>query len=166
MGVTAFEEDIGTRLLDRGLTIGTVESATGGLISHLITNVPGSSHFYKGSIIAYSNEIKTGVVGVRHESIQLHGAVSPQVAEEMAAGGRRLLGVDICLADTGVAGPGGGTAEKPVGLFYLGFSYSGGTYSRRHLFEGERLQNKQRAAEAALQWLKDFLTGKWVPGLS
>ncbi len=164
--MSTYAEDIATQLLDRGLTLGTVESATGGLIADMLTNVPGSSHFYKGSIIAYSNEIKTGVVGVNPETIERHGAVSPEVAEEMAAGGRRLLGVDICLSDTGVAGPGGGSAHKPVGLFYIGFSYDGGTYSHKCLLEGNRTMNKQSAADAALIWLKDFLSGRWFPGLS
>ncbi len=166
MTVSTRTEDIATRLRNLGLTLGTVESATGGLIAHLVTNVPGSSHFFRGSVIAYSNEIKTGVVGVNRGTIDLHGAVSAEVAREMAAGGRRLLGVDICLADTGVAGPDGGGPEKPVGLFYLGFACDGGTFSRRYLFDGDRLTNKQAAAEAALTWLDEFLAGRWSPGLS
>ena len=134
-----------------------VESATGGLLSHRITDVPGSSDYYKGSITAYSNEVKTEVVGVREETISRHGAVSPEVAEEMAEGGRKVLAVDVCLADTGIAGPSGATPGKPVGLFYLGLSHQGGTYSRRHEFHGDRAQNKQSAAEAALSWLKEYL---------
>jgi PncC family amidohydrolase len=164
--VEAHLEDIGAHLLDRNLTVGTVESATGGLISDLLTNMPGSSRFYKGSIVAYSNEIKTGIVGVQAATIEEHGAVSAEVAEEMAAGGRRVLGVDICISDTGIAGPTGGSHDKPVGLFYMGFSYKGGTYSRRVMFQGERLANKQSAAVAALDWVEEFLDGKWVPGLS
>jgi nicotinamide-nucleotide amidase len=159
-------ETIAGGLRERCLTLGTVESASGGLISHLITNIPGSSDFFKGSVVSYSNAVKSGLVGVRIESLQKHGAVSAVVAEEMASEGRRLLDVDICLSDTGIAGPGGQTAEKPVGLFYLGFSCKDGTYSRMFLFEGSRIANKESAAKAALNWLSDFLTGNWQPGLS
>ena len=153
------EQEVGDLLRRKGLTLGAVESATGGLISHLITDVPGSSDYYKGSVTAYSNEAKIKVIGVRESTINRYGAVSYQVAEEMAEGGRRLLAVDICLSDTGIAGLGGATAEKPVGLFYLGMSHQGGTCSRKHNFPGSREQNKQMAAEAALSWLKEYLTG-------
>ena len=141
----------------KGLTLAVVESATGGLISHRITNVAGSSDYYKGSVIAYSNEVKIEVVGVKEETIDKYGAVSHQVAEEMAQGGRKVLDADICLADTGIAGPGGATPEKPVGLFYLGLSHRGGTYSKQHNFPGDREQNKSAAAEVALGWLKEYL---------
>lgn len=151
------EKEIGDLLRQKGLTLGTVESATGGLISHLITNVPGSSDYYKGSITAYSNEIKIRVMGVKADTIKRYGAVSSQTAEEMAAGGRRVLGADICLSDTGIAGPGGATPGKPVGLFYIGLSHQGGTYNRRHVFQGSRLQNKKNAVEVALGWLKEYL---------
>lgn len=152
------EAEIGDLLRNKGLTLGVVESATGGLISHLITNTPGSSDYYKGSVTAYSNEVKIKVVGVREEIIRQYGAVSPQVAEEMAAGGRKVLAVDICLADTGIAGPGGDTPGKPVGLFYVGLSHQNGTYHQKHIFQGDREQNKRSAAEAALNWLKEYLT--------
>ena len=152
-------QEIGDLLRQKGLTLGAVESATGGLISHLLTNVPGSSDYYKGSITAYSNEVKIKVVGVKAETISRYGAVSPQVAEEMAVGARRVLGVDVCVADTGIAGPSGATPGKPVGLFYIGLAHAGGSYSRKHIFAGDRMQNKQMAAEAALGWVKDYLTG-------
>ena len=151
------EEEIGSLLRQKGLTLGVVESATGGLISHRITNVPGSSDYYKGSVTAYSNEVKSGVVGVGEDTLIQYGAVSPQVAEEMAEGGRLLLGADICIADTGIAGPSGATIEKPVGLFYLGLAHGEMAHSRKHIFRGSREQNKQSAAEAALQWLKEYL---------
>ena len=144
-------------LRHKGLTMGVVESATGGLLSHLITNVPGSSDYYKGSITAYSNDVKIKVVGVKEDTIKQYGAVSHQVAEEMAQGGRKALAVDIWLADTGIAGPGGATPEKPAGLFYIGLSHPTGTYSRKHNFHGDREQNKCSAAEVALSWLKEFL---------
>jgi len=155
--MASLEQEIGSLLRQKGLTLGVVESATGGLISHRLTNIPGSSDYYKGSVTAYSNEAKVKVVGVKEETINQYGAVSYQVAEEMAEGGRKVLAVDICLADTGIAGPSGATPGKPVGLFYLGLSYQGGTYSRKHNFQGDREQNKQSAAEAALGWLKEYL---------
>jgi len=155
--MTSLEQEVGNLLRQKGLTLGTVESATGGLISHLITNVPGSSDYYKGSVTAYSNELKTKVVGVKEATINNYGAVSQQVAEEMAHGGRKVLAVDICLADTGIAGPTGATLEKPLGLFYIGLSHQAGTYSRKHNFQGNREQNKVSAAEVALGWLKEYL---------
>jgi len=153
----SLEQEVGDLLRQKGLTLGLVESASGGLISHRITNVPGSSDYYKGSVTAYSNEVKIKVVRVRAETINQHGAVSSRVAEEMAQGGRKILAADICLADTGIAGPGGATQEKPVGLFYIGLSHGAGTYSRKHNFQGDREQNKQSAAEAVLGWLKEYL---------
>ena len=150
-------QEAGNLLREKGLTLGLVESATGGLISHLLTNIPGSSDCYKGSVTAYSNDVKTEVVGVKKDTINEYGAVSCQVAEEMAQGGRKLLDVDICLADTGIAGPAGATPEKPVGLFCIGLSHKTGTQSQKHNFRGSREQNKQRAAEAALTWLKEYL---------
>jgi PncC family amidohydrolase len=158
-------DSIADNLRKKNLTLGTVESATGGLIADLITSIPGSSDYFKGSVVSYSNEIKSRVVGVKEESLKKYGAVSPVVAEEMAAGGRRLLNVDICLSDTGIAGPAGQTPDKPVGLFYLGFACREGVYSRKHLFKGSRLENRQSAAMAALGWLEDYLSGRWRPEL-
>jgi len=151
------EQETGSLLKQKGLTLGVVESATGGLISHLITNVPGSSDYFKGSVTAYSNETKIKVVGVKEDTINAYGAVSHQVAEEMAEGGRKLLAVDICLADTGIAGPGGATPGKPVGLFFIGLSHTSGNYSQEHRFSGNREQNKESAAKAALGWLREYL---------
>jgi nicotinamide-nucleotide amidase len=155
--VTNLEQEVGNLLRRKGLTLGVVESATGGLLSHLITNVPGSSDYYKGSITAYSNEVKIKVAGVSETSLSQYGAVSYQVAEEMAQGGRKLLATDICLADTGIAGPGGATPEKPLGLFYIGLSCESGTESQKHSFPGNREQNKLDAANAVLRWLKEYL---------
>jgi nicotinamide-nucleotide amidase len=158
--MASLEQEVGKLLRHKGLTLGLVESATGGLISHLITNVPGSSDYYKGSVIAYSNEVKIKVIGVKEDTINKYGAVSHQVAKEMAEGGRKLLASDICLADTGVAGPTGATPGKPLGLFYIGLSHKAGVYSREHHFHGSREQNKQDAAKAALDWLKEYLTSQ------
>jgi nicotinamide-nucleotide amidase len=155
--MASLEQEVGNLLRQRRLTLGVVESATGGLISHLITNVPGSSDYYKGSITAYSNEAKIKIVGIKATTINRYGAVSHQVAEEMAMGGRKALASDICLADTGIAGPTGATPGKPVGLFYVGLSHQSGTCSQKHHFQGNREQNKRRATEAALSWLKEYL---------
>ena len=156
--MTDLAQEVGNLLRGQGLTLGVVESATGGLISHLITNVPGSSDYYKGSVTAYSNEVKIKVLGVKEDTINKYGAVSYQVAEEMAVGGREILASDVCLADTGIAGPGRDTPQKPVGLFYIGLSHQAGTYSQKHNFQGNREQNKLDAAEAALGWLREYLT--------
>ena len=155
--MASLEQEVAKLLREQGLTLGVVESATGGLLSHLITNLPGSSDYYQGSITAYSNQTKIKVVGVSKETVKKYGAVSHEVAREMARGGRRLLASDICLADTGIAGPGGASPEKPVGLFYLGLSCEAGTESRKHSFSGDREQNKLEAARAALVWLKEYL---------
>ena len=139
------------------IMIGTVESASGGRICDRITNVPGSSDYYKGSIVAYNNEVKMDIVGVDDETIANHGTVSPMTAIEMAEGGRKLLNVDICLSDTGIAGPAGATTGKPVGLFYIGLSAEGTTLSREHRFRGSRERNKERATEMSLSLLKEYL---------
>jgi nicotinamide-nucleotide amidase len=149
--------EVGRLLKENKLTLGAVESATGGLISHLVTNISGSSDYYQGSITSYSNEIKMRLVGVKSVTLEKCGSVSSKVAEEMADGGRRVLGVDICVADTGIAGPTGATTNKPIGLFYLGLSHQSGTFNRKNVFKGNREQNKEQAAAAALQWVKEYL---------
>jgi PncC family amidohydrolase len=142
----------------RFLTIGTVESATGGRIADKITNIPGSSDYFRGSIVAYSNEVKITVVGVRRATMESHGAVSEQVALEMARGGRKILNADICISDTGIAGPSGATPEKPVGLFYLGLASKEHEVVHKYLFQGNREENKEDACRAALQMLRRFLS--------
>ena len=139
------------------LTIGTVESATGGRIADRITNIPGSSDYFKGSVVAYGNEAKIALLGVRKTVLENYGAVSEQTALEMARGGRKLLNVDICVSDTGIAGPSGATPEKPVGLFYLGLATRDERSSEKHVFPGNRRGNKRDAAEAALNMLKQYL---------
>jgi PncC family amidohydrolase len=139
------------------LTIGAVESATGGRIADRITNVPGSSDYFKGSVVAYSNEVKIALLGVKRATIEDYGAVSEQTALEMARGGRKLLDVDMCVSDTGIAGPSGDTPEKPVGLFYLGLAARDESFSQKHTFPGNREGNKRDAAEAALNMLKQYL---------
>jgi len=139
------------------LTIGAVESATGGRIADRITNVPGSSDYFKGSVVAYSNEVKIALLGVKKATLEIYGAVSEQTALEMARGGRKLLDVDICVSDTGIAGPSGATPEKPVGLFYLGLAARDESLSQKHAFPGDREETKRDAAEAVLNMLKQWL---------
>ncbi len=155
--MSTIEEQIGDILRRKNMTLGAVESATGGLISHRITNIAGSSDYYQGSITSYSNAVKMRLAGVKKETLDRYGAVSSQTAGEMAAGGRKALNVDICIADTGIAGPGGATPDKPEGLFYLGLSCGETTLTEKHIFEGNRLEKKQAAAEAALLMLKEYL---------
>lgn len=145
------------------LTIGTVESATGGKIADKITNVPGISDFFKGSIVAYSNEVKSEIVGVKPETIFSKGAVSHQTAIEMAERGRNLLKVHLCLSDTGIAGPTGGTTKKPIGLFYIGLStYDGVSKAEKFNFPGSRLKNKNSAVQSALSLLETYLQDKFA----
>ncbi|MEA3442792.1 MAG: CinA family protein [Chloroflexota bacterium] len=139
------------------LTIGIVESATGGRIADRITNVPGSSDYFKGSVVSYSNEIKINILRVKKETIDNFGVVSSQIAKEMAQGGRELLDVDICISDTGIAGPSGGSSEKPVGLFYIGLAAENQCLSQKRVFPGNRKKNKQDAAGTSLDMLKQQL---------
>jgi PncC family amidohydrolase len=139
------------------LTIGTVELATGGRVADRITNVAGSSDYFKGSVVAYSNEVKTALLGVKSETLETYGAVSEQTALEMARGGMKLLDVDICVSDTGIAGPSGATPEKSVGLFYIGLAARDASLSQKHAFPGNREENKRDTAEAALSMLKRYL---------
>jgi nicotinamide-nucleotide amidase len=141
----------------KSLTIGSVESATGGRIADRITNVPGSSDYFKGSVVAYNNEVKVALLGVKKATIENYGAVSEQTALEMAQGGRKLLDVDICVSDTGIAGPSGNIPGKPVGLFYLGLAAEGESLSQKHIFPGNREANKRDAGEVALNMLKQYL---------
>jgi len=159
MDADKLSQEIGELLREKGLTLGVVESATGGLISHYITNIPGSSDYYQGSVTSYSNEVKMKLIGVKAGTLEKHGAVSAQVAAEMASGGKKVLAVYICIADTGIAGPGGATTGKAVGLFYLGLADKNGVLTQHHRFYGDRQQNKHSAAVSALTWLKEYLSG-------
>jgi PncC family amidohydrolase len=143
--------------LERDLTVGTAESCTGGLIGHTLTAIPGSSDYYRGGVISYSNELKRDLLGVPADVLGHAGAVSREVAEAMATGARERLGVDYAAAVTGVAGPGGGTAEKPVGLTYVAAAGPGGRVVRRYRWDGDRAANKERSAAAALELLLELL---------
>lgn len=154
---TRLENEIGNLLRERGLTIAIAESSTGGLISHLITDVPGSSTYFKGTVVAYDNEVKIKILGVKRETLEKHKSVSYQTGEEMAHGVRESMDADIGLSETGIAGPNSGSSGKRVGLFYIALSYRHGNRVREHIFQGDRLENKQSAAHAALAMLKEYL---------
>ena len=156
----ALESVIGRLLKQRGLTLAVAESCTGGLVSHRITDVPGSSAYYLGSVTAYANTIKERVLRVRRGTLRRHGAVSEQTALEMARGVRQMLGADIGLAVTGIAGPEGGTPEKPVGLVFVALAAPEGDWVERYIWDGDRWQNKARSAEAALDLLRRYLEGE------
>jgi PncC family amidohydrolase len=141
----------------KGLTFAAAESCTGGLITHRLTNVPGSSAYVIGGIVAYANEAKVKLLDVQVETLKQYGAVSEQVARQMARGTCLALGTDVALSVTGIAGPGGGTEAKPVGLTYIGLRAPGIDQVIRHVFTGDREANKTASAEAALQLLYDYL---------
>ena len=148
------EDVIGRLLTERKLTISVAESCTGGLIADRITNTPGSSNYFERTIIAYSNESKISELGVMSEMIKQFGAVSEEVCRAMALGVRIKSKTDIGLSTTGIAGPTGGTAEKPVGLVWIGYSDQHETISLRFNFGDERRRVKERAAQAALELLR------------
>jgi nicotinamide-nucleotide amidase len=147
-------------LIQRGLKLALAESCTGGLISHRITNVPGSSQTFLAGIVAYSNEAKTNFLGVPADLIRKHGAVSSEVAEAMAKGIAERTGADISLGVTGIAGPGGGTPEKPVGLVYIGLRTPDGIQVTRNIFGGSRQEIKLRTSHTALNMLRMALINK------
>lgn len=155
--MNALAQQLGDLLKARGQTVATAESCTGGLIGDLITDVPGSSVYFVGGAIVYANGAKQRLLGVSQATLQQHGAVSEVVAIEMAAGARRLFDADYALSATGVAGPEGGTPEKPVGLVYVGLAMREGAWARRHTWTGDRRDNKLQTAEAALAWLVEHL---------
>ncbi len=144
------EEVVGRLLTDSGQTIATAESCTGGLVSHRLTQVAGSSHYLIGGIVAYSNEVKTSSLNVPDDILERHGAVSPETAIAMADGVRRKLGSDIGISTTGIAGPGGGTDEKPVGLVYIGFSSKEKSIAQKFHFIYDRKINKRHSSQVAL----------------
>jgi nicotinamide-nucleotide amidase len=150
----ALEVVVGQKLKDQLKTVATAESCTGGYIAHLLTSIPGSSAWFKGAVVAYSNEIKTGMLGVPVSEIDLHGAVSAQVAEAMATGLLERFGTDYALAVTGIAGPDGGTAEKPVGTVWIAVADTSGVFSQRFQLGEQRDRNIRRSALSALNMLR------------
>jgi nicotinamide-nucleotide amidase len=153
------EEVLGKMLAERKLTIAVAESCTGGMIADKLTNVPGSSRYFERGVVTYSNESKTQLLGVPAAVIAQHGAVSKAVAEAMAAGLRSAAKTDIAVSTTGIAGPDGGTLEKPVGLVYIGYADSRGGFSMKFQFATGRRRIKERASQAALELVRRRLLG-------
>jgi nicotinamide-nucleotide amidase len=156
------EEPIEARVLElcrgRGWTLGTAESCTGGLVAARLTGIPGSSAVFRGGVVAYANEVKEGELGVPAELLGEHGAVSPEVAAAMAQGARRRLGVDVAVSVTGIAGPDGGSEEKPVGLVYLHAEGPHGGIGREFSFPGDRASIRARSVVGALHLVRRFVT--------
>lgn len=147
------ETVIGRMLINKNWRLGLAESCTGGLIGHRITNVPGSSDYYLGGVNSYSNQLKMGLLGVAERTLATYGAVSPETAKEMAEGIRKRIGADVGLATTGIAGPGGGSEAKPVGLVYLAVALPDRTDVEQRVFPFDRIGNKEAAAQAGLALL-------------
>ena len=152
------EELVLGRCRELGLTVATAESCTGGLVAARLTSVPGSSDVFRGAVVAYDDDVKRGELEVSAELLERHGAVSPEVAEAMASGARRRLGADVAVAVTGVAGPDGGTPEKPVGLVYLQAEGPGGSRARKLDLPGDRDSVRGRATVAALHLVRTLLS--------
>lgn len=153
--IYSYEDDtlencIGKLLKKHGKTLSTAESCTGGLIASMITSVPGASEYFLGSVVSYSNSVKQNVLGVSEETLKDHGAVSSECVGEMADGARRLTGSDFAVATSGIAGPGGGSDEKPVGLVWIGVSSKAGTETFRLVFNSDRKRNIERFTSSAL----------------
>ncbi|MDD5468725.1 MAG: CinA family protein [Anaerolineales bacterium] len=156
------EVRIGELLRQRGLRLAVAESCTGGLIGHRLTNVPGASEYYQGSVTAYAYEAKVRLLGVRWATLEKYGAVSEETVLEMARGVRQALDAEVGLSVSGIAGPGGGMPEKPVGLVWFGLSCAGTEAAWRFIFSGDRLAVKEQAAAQALALLVEFLSGEEV----
>lgn len=144
---------LGQALTGSGITVATAESCTGGMVAEAITRVPGSSDYFLGGVVAYHNRTKVSALGVSETLLRAHGAVSQSVAEAMAEGARARLGAHVALSVTGVAGPGGGSPDKPVGLVFVGSADASGSVSRRHHFTGDRHSVRYAAATTALRAL-------------
>ncbi|MBS3782525.1 MAG: CinA family protein, partial [Candidatus Thermoplasmatota archaeon] len=144
-------------LTKKDKTISVAESCTGGLIANRLTAVPGSSNYFKAGFVTYSNEAKIDLLDVDKKVIEEKGAVSPEVARQMADGVRKNRGTDIGLSSTGIAGPGGGSEEKPVGTVHLGLSTEGKTETRSFHFSGDRDDVKEQTSEKALRWIIEHL---------
>jgi nicotinamide-nucleotide amidase len=158
-GDTTMEATVGALLKERGLTVALAESCSGGLVGHRLTNVPGSSAYVKGGIVAYSNAMKQQSLGVRAETLAAHGAVSEETASEMAVGVRRSLGSDLGLAVTGIAGPDGGTPDKPVGTVCFALAAVDVVHHRRYQLWGNREWVKLLSSQVALDWVRRYLLG-------
>ena len=156
---SSLEALIGQLLRSKGFRLAIAESCTGGLIADRITNVPGSSEYFLGGVVAYAYDVKVDLLKVSWDTLEKYGAVSREVVIEMARGARNVLNADVAVSVSGIAGPGGGLPEKPVGTTWIGLSTPDGDWARRFVWEGNRLQNKALSVEAALQFIVDYLEG-------
>ena len=151
---TTLQEVIGRKKKKKGRTVSAAESCTGGMISQLLASVPGASEYYLGSVTSYANSVKENVLGVPAETIEKNGAVSSECVARMAEGVRKLTGSDYSIATSGIAGPGGGSEDKPVGLVWVGVSSASGTRTCKFMFKGDRIRNMERFASSALNVLR------------
>ena len=151
---------LGNLLRERRLKLALAESCTGGLVGDRITNISGSSEYFLGGVVAYAYEAKVALLGVSWDTLNSKGAVSHETVLEMARGARKALASDIAVSISGIAGPGGGTLDKPVGTTWVGLVAAEGEWTKLFQFSGDREQNKSSAADAALQLLLDYLLGK------
>lgn len=150
-------EEVGRLLRSKGLTVSVAESCTGGRLGDMLTDVPGSSDYFLGGVISYSNDAKVNLLGVDPETLKVKGAVSEEVAIQMAAGARTELGADVGIGITGIAGPSGGTPAKPVGLVHIAVSSARSSECSRNVFRGSRSSIKDQSARKALEMLGEFL---------
>ena len=157
-GNTAPEEAVVRLLKDNGMTLAAAESCTGGLLSARIVNVPGASEVFKAGLVTYSNKAKRKLANVKKKTLKEYGAVSGKTAKEMAKGAARIAGTDVAVSTTGIAGPGGGTPEKPVGLVYICVTVKGKTYVKECHFSGDREMIRQSTVEEALTMLSTAVT--------
>ena len=153
----SLEALVGRLLRECGRTIACAESCTGGLLTSRLTDVAGSSAYVMGAVVSYTNEVKSSLVGVHEATLKAFGAVSEETAREMAEGIRRAIPADIGVGITGIAGPGGATTEKPVGLVYIAVAAEHMTHAVRHVFSGSRAEVKHQSTEAALAMVRDLL---------
>ncbi len=156
----SLQERLAAVLTDRGLTLATAESCTGGGLSHLITDVPGASAFFLGGVIAYQNEVKLQLLGVREQVLRTHGAVSLQTARAMAEGCRSRFDSDVAVSITGIAGPTGGNPEKPVGLVYVAVATRRQSKVAEHRFSGDRAEVRRQAVSAAISMILDTVASE------
>lgn len=165
-GPLEMEEIVGLALLEKGTTIAVAESCTGGLIGHRLTNVPGSSAYYRGGVVAYSNQAKIDLLGVKPETLEKYGAVSEPTVREMVRGVKKQFDADLGLAVTGIAGPDGGTSEKPVGTVHIGLAARDNVLSSKYQFGGDREHIKMETALMTLDWVRRYLNGNaFLPGV-
>ena len=159
LNLSALAKESVTLCLEKHVTFGTAESCTGGLISASVTDIPGASASFFGGVVSYDNSVKHGILGVKNETLERFGAVSEETAREMANGALKVLGVDFTVAVTGIAGPGGGTPKKPVGLVYVAAASKKGVVVTKNHFDGDReavrLQTVQKALSLLIEKVKN-----------